>query len=292
MIDTRQIVRFLLAILAISLSIPLLERSAVAQVEPPQKSDDEDEPEALAQNQPQFQVNEENFDQWVFGGGGNAPAIQARMTSLLNLRIDEISRISQLSDPQKKKLLLAGRGDLKRLMDQVEQKRKEFQLVRNDQNKFMQFYQTLQSIQMSVQTGPFGDDASIFSKTIKKTLDGGQASRYAEVLKARREYRFRAKLDLVVAMLDNTIGLKSDQRKQLVSLLRKETRPPKKFGAYDSQVVLLQLSKMNESKLKPIFDDSQWRAMKRQLDGAKSMEQFLQNNDLLSEDPQKTASPK
>ena len=292
MIDAPQILRSLLAVLAISLSMPLLEKSASAQVEPPARSDDEDEPEVAVPNQNQFQVNEENFDQWVFGGAGNAPTVLARMASLLSLRIDEINRISQLSEPQKKKLLLAGRGDLKRLMDQVELKRKEFQLVRNDQNKFMEFHQTLQSLQMALQTGPFGDDASIFSKTIKKTLDSDQTSRYAEVLKARREYRYRAKLDLVVAMLDNTIGLKSDQRKQLVALLRKETRPPKKFGTYDSQVVLLQLSKLDESKVKPLFDDSQWRAMKRQLDNAKGMEQFIQNNDLLSEDSPKAAAPK
>jgi hypothetical protein len=46
-------------------------------------------------------------------------------------------------------------------------------------------------------------------------------------------------------------------------------------------VVLVQLAKLPEATLKPIFDDAQWQLLKRQLTQMQGMEQFLKNSDLL-----------
>ena len=51
---------------------------------------------------------------------------------------------------------------------------------------------------------------------------------------------------------------------QLAELLLKETRPPRKFGdAPDVALVLFQASRIPEAKIRPIFDDAQWRIMSR-----------------------------
>ena len=46
-----------------------------------------------AEPQQQFVVADENFDQWVFGGRGNAAVIRKRFDSQLILQIEEIERM-------------------------------------------------------------------------------------------------------------------------------------------------------------------------------------------------------
>src|SRR5262245_47498303 len=57
--------------------------------------------------------NEAQFDQWVFGnfGPGNATAARAKLDALLTLTIEDIARTCALAPAQKRKLLLAGKGD-------------------------------------------------------------------------------------------------------------------------------------------------------------------------------------
>ena len=154
--------------------------------------DFDDEPEVPAAVNPQFMVADETFDQWVFGNVQNGGGAKTRLKALLQLQIQEIERACKLSDAQKTKLELAGRGDLKRFNDRVEEKRKRFQLVKNDQQKFQNFFQEIQPLQAEVQAGLFGE-GSFFSKTIAKTLDDDQAVAYADATRERQRFRYRAK---------------------------------------------------------------------------------------------------
>ena len=74
----------------------------------------------------------------------------------------------------------------------------------------------------------------------------------------KRLFRYRAKVELIVASLDQTVGFSDDQRRQLVELILRETELPKRFGQYDYWLVMYQTGKIPESKLKTIFDDKQW----------------------------------
>ena len=85
-------------------------------------------------------VAEQNFDQWVFGNLRTLSAARARLDALLASKVDEIQRICRINEAQKKKLHLAGEGDIERLMDRVEEKRKKFHTIRFDQNKVGEFY--------------------------------------------------------------------------------------------------------------------------------------------------------
>ena len=72
-------------------------------------------------------MTEDQFDQWVFGAPRNSRAGRNKLDSLLTLEVDEVCRTCGLSEVQKKKLVLAGRGDIKRFFDKVEENTHGFQ---------------------------------------------------------------------------------------------------------------------------------------------------------------------
>jgi hypothetical protein len=230
-----------------------------------------------------FVMNDDQFDQWVFGGPRNSGAGRNKLDSLLMLQVDDVARTCDLSELQKKKLLLAGHGDIKRFFERVDEKRKKFDKVKNDQNKINEIYQELQPLQVALNSGLFSD-GSLFSKTLKRVLEREQAGRYEGVLRDKRQFRYRAKVELIVASLDQSIGFSDEQRRKLVELILKETAPPRRFGQYDYWLVMYQASRIPTSELRPIFDDKQWGFVRRQLDQMRGMEQFLRQNGMLPEE--------
>ena len=225
---------------------------------------------------------ENAFDQMVFRGNGNARQEKKRLESLLTLQVESVELACGLSDAQKRKLQLAGCGDMKRFFGSVEENRKMFRKVRNDRNKINQFWQDIQPLQAKLNSG-FFDDVSLFHKVLRRTLDSEQFAKYEQQESERRKFRYEAKIGLVVAMLENGMPLRDEQRQRFVKLLVDETQPPRRFGQsqYDYYVVLFQAAKLPENKLKPIFDDAQWRALSQQFAQAKAMERTLRKNGIV-----------
>jgi hypothetical protein len=241
---------------------------------------DEQQP-AVAQNVVVNEIHESNFDIWVFGNTRNNLSARDRLESLLRLNVDEVERACGLSEAQRKKLLLAGHGDLKHFLDRVEEARAVFHQLKRDQSRINEVFQMTQPLAATLRTGLFGDD-SFFAKTLRSTLDPEQASRYREVLRERSQFRYQAKVNLAVANLDAAVGFTADQRRRLVELTLKETTPfEKPAGQYEGQVVLLKMSRIPEARIRAIFDDTRWRLLSRQLQQAKGMEPFLRSNGYL-----------
>ena len=92
--------------------------------------------------------------------------------------MEDLERTCGLTPVQKKKLMLAGRGDIKRFFDHVEEIRKKFEKTRNDQNQFgNDLAGHPDPPSPTFQAGVFGDE-SIFAKSVKCDLErraGGQA---------------------------------------------------------------------------------------------------------------------
>src|SRR5207248_5630599 len=128
-------------------------------------------------------------------GQGNAGVARNRLDSLLTLHVDDLERTCGLTPVQKKKLLLAGRGDIKRFFDRVEELRKKFDKVKNDQNAFAQIWQEIQPLQATFNAGLFGEE-SIFAKALKTTLSPEQTARHEQVVRDRLLYRYCARVDL------------------------------------------------------------------------------------------------
>jgi hypothetical protein len=217
------------------------------------------------------------FDQWVFQQDRNAAGARQRLDSLLGLRIEEVDRASQLTDAQKKKLQLAGKGDMRRFFARYETVKKKFQLVKNDQNKINQIWQDISPLQMSLQAGLFHED-SLLVKSLPHTLTAEQFERYDAVARERRAFRHRATIELTVALLEQNMPLRASQRSDLIALLTKQTKPARKSGQYEYYVIMVQLGRVPEVKLKPLFDTMQWQVVKHQLDQLKRMEPFLRQS--------------
>lgn len=224
----------------------------------------------------EFVLNAQQFDQWVFGNSNvqGAPGARKKMDTLLSLQIEEMDRTCGLSDSQKEKLRLAGRGDVERFFDRVEEKRRELQDKSYDQNKIGEIYQQLQPFQATLNGGLF-DDGSLFAKIVAKALDPEQAARYESFNRDRRTFRYRAKVELMVLKLSRSLGLRAEQQERFVQAIIEETRPPRRFGQNDYYLVLYQASTVPEERLRPIFDEAQWGLVQPLLRQGKGYEQFL-----------------
>lgn len=230
--------------------------------------------------QNQFEIDEKQFDAFVFENLRTAAAARKRLDTLLDLRTNDVDRTCRLSEIQRRKLQLAGRGDIKNFFEQVEAVRQKFLLVRKDQNKFNELWQEIQPLQTTLKAGLHGED-SLFYKTLRNALDPQQLSRYLQVDGERKAYQYRAKVELVVAMLEANLPLRDEQRQKLILLILENTRPPRRFGNADYYVVLWNVSQVPKDKLRPLFEDTEWRILSQQLDQARGMEHWLKQNGAL-----------
>ncbi len=174
--------------------------------------------------------NLEQMDQWVFGRYGGSGGARNKLDSSLLVRIQDLERACGITEAQKKKLRLAGRGDIKRFFDKVEALKRTFQQGQNDPNT--NIWQEIQPLQVELNTGLFGDD-SLYAKTIKRTLNHEQTTQFECVSHERTSFRFRATVEWFVVHLDKGLGLTDLQRQRFVELLVDGARPPRMFGPGD-----------------------------------------------------------
>src|SRR5262245_36898424 len=182
-----------------SQGLVIVREEAVAQPPVEGAGEDEEAGENVRQRVDMaFVMSDDQFDQWVFGGPMNSGAARRnKLESLLTLQVDDVGRVCMLSELQKRKLILAGKGDIKRFLDKVDEKRKKFDKIKSDQNKVGDFYQELQPLQVALNSGLF-NEGSLFAKTLKTSLASEQAARYESVVSEKRQYRYRAKVELAV----------------------------------------------------------------------------------------------
>jgi len=252
-----------------------------------QAADDgwEDEPESDPAQQPGMNglIDESNFEAWIWNGTVNsADAGRARLMSQLDLLIAEIVRACGLSPAQERKLRLAGTIDVKRFFERYEALRKRFLKVRGDQRGLNNFLMELQPLQLEIQSGLFNEE-SLLLRTVHKTLIGEQLQQYDAETKARARYRLEAKLDLLIVAADESLGLRIEQRDKLLKLCREKVRPPRRFGQYDSYVIMYELSKIPEAEVRAILDETQLNGWKQSMNQFRGMEQFLRQNKLLDD---------
>ena len=229
-----------------------------------------------------FVLDEANFNQWVFGNvSPKNLSTEERFKALLAVTVADVERSCPLSESRKRKLLLAGRGDIKRFTDRVADARAMFDRLKNDQNNINAIFQETQPLAALLANGLFGE-GSLYAKTLATTLEPEQAARYRESVREKQRFRYKAKVALALARLDDAVGFTAEQNRRFHALILEETAPLEKpAGAMESNLVLLKIARIPESKIRPIFDDAQWQALGRQLQKARALEPMLRDNGLL-----------
>jgi hypothetical protein len=184
---------------------------------------------------------------------------QARLESRLTGEIERIERSCRITEEQRKKLELAGLGDLKRSLDRFDIAGKSLRAARGDKRKRQVLVQEIETVRRQIMADLPGQ-GSMFAKTLARVLSADQMATYREGVRASRTFRHRARVDGVVEIFDMTAGCSDKQRQRLTQLLLRETRLPAKRDE-DVMVIMAQAVRLPEAKLRPIFDDLQWRAL-------------------------------
>ncbi len=208
-------------------------------------------------------VSDEQFNSWIFGSAG-AAQFRRRIEFSLTARVSGVDRICLLTDAQRKKLYLAGRGDIKRFFDRVDAHRRKAREGAIDAATLRVILQEVGRGTPNSRPDLFGDE-SMFAKVLKSTLTADQLARYQTVTRDEFVAHHRSTIKWVVTNMDSTLRLSPAQHRKLEELLVAETQPPRRFGEYDYYGVLFQMSLLPAHKLKRIFDDEQWGTLSLQL---------------------------
>ena len=94
-----------------------------------------------------FSISHQNVDNWIFGSNKTVPAARAEFETQLQGRLTELAKKYELDAAQRRKLQLAGRGDIKRFLGEAEAIHAELgeghgtTLVTLDQQEYVQIQQ-------------------------------------------------------------------------------------------------------------------------------------------------------
>lgn len=248
------------------------------------RAEDDDDPVEIQKINWQ-PISREDFDLSLFRSQGTSVARNARnrLETQLVRHVDEIARRCDASAPQRKKLQLAGTGDITRYFDRVEALWEEMQKPPRDAEANQQRNVRLQELRLELLAGLSGQ-GSLFEKAVQRTLTGDQWARYEQDRLERRAVSYRARIDVVIAAWDSVVPLRAEQRRRLSELLAAETRPPRWFGELDVPVVLVQAARIPEARFREILDDEQWRLIHKLVLKGEPMRLFLERVNLLEPD--------
>jgi hypothetical protein len=208
-----------------------------------------------------------------------APTRDALEKRLAN-RIHELHDVCHLTEPQVKKLHLAGRGDIKRYTDRLDSLVKR--TTENDSGADSTLGLEIQDLEKT--RDRLFDDGSLFSKTVVKTLSQDQLDRIDAVDRHTTTRLYRDAVTQATRGLTGLANLSTKQTEELANLILAETRPPRRFGQSDYALVMFQASRLPESKLKPIFLEAQWKLLKQHVESWNDAEQFLRSEGFVFDD--------
>jgi hypothetical protein len=221
------------------------------------------------------------FDARVFYYVGDAGAAGRRFDSLLALRIGDVERAAGLTESQKKKLLVAGRGDVKHFFDKVDGAFTKINLVKEARARDREISRQVEPLQQQTLRSDLFD-RGIFAKALGKTLDQRQLAQYQKARLERGFFHLQAAVRAVVGTLGNDLGLSAEQKGKFIKRLLEEIRPHTQFGRNDYWFVLYQAAWLPEAELRPIFDKTQWQMLRSQLTQARGMGPWLKANGYVS----------
>ena len=223
-----------------------------------------------------FQLEDATFNQWVYGNARTSVDAESEIA----VAVEAIDRTCRLTESQRDKLLLAGRGDFARFNQRVDAMREKYAEKMHAQNDIGRIHQEIQPLNVTYQAGLLGP-SSLFAKSLRGILTPEQLEKYEAEQAQRIQHRHDAKVRLFVAVLERRCPLTDKQRTALIKLLLAETRPPKRPSQFDQYVVLVQVDRIPDEKLESILDAEQRRVLEKMLAQARGLEPHLKQQGVL-----------
>jgi hypothetical protein len=163
---------------------------AVLYVEAASVSDDEVDRQAPAKVPlfaQQFRIAKTGYDEMLYGKGNDAAEVRRRLEVQLRSKIAEIDRVCGLTPAQAEKLRLAGRGDIHRFFERVEEVRLKIDAasewdaddLRTLMQRVMPLIDDIRVLRKEALDVHFFGTGSLFAKALQKVLTPDQAARRA-----------------------------------------------------------------------------------------------------------------
>jgi hypothetical protein len=147
----------------------------------------------------------------------------AGLASVLAEQIEEVERSCPLAAAQKKKLELAGKGDVKRFLDRVYALGKRQESALADPEEATALLREIEALEVRLRNGLFGQD-SLFSKTLARALTEDQLAKYQSDLRERRSNPYQEAVFQAVKQVGRSLDLSSEQRRRLEKVILDETK--------------------------------------------------------------------
>ena len=215
---------------------------------------------------------------------GDAATTRRKLESQLTSRIAQIDRDCKLSDDQKKKLVVAGQGDVKRAFARLDELKEKFEATAANAVERRQFLHEVARFRPASTTLDFFGDESLFAKVLKNTLSPEQLAVREKSIRDAAKARHQLAIHWAARSLEIWLKLSQEQRQQLEKLLIARTRAPRKFGEYDYYGLMFQLSKLPEQELEPILNREQRKNIQQHFAQAQRLEKILKDGGFLPEE--------
>jgi len=125
----------------------------------------------------QVRVTSATFENWLMGGKGKFDDLRPRLEKGLEAKIAAVDRVCKLSEMQKQKLVLAGRGDIHGAVTRADELRQEFERTLHDPKKSIAVFEASRPLRQLLNSGMFAEN-SLFDKILKSILTADQAAAY------------------------------------------------------------------------------------------------------------------
>ncbi len=227
-----------------------------------------DEPVAVPGGAAEKAAPDEDLDlgQWVFNGHG-LDKVQGDFEKSLQNVIARFDGKYHLTPAQKRKLTLAGGLDIKRFFDRYATLKAEFVRTKGDWNKVGNQVFELRRICNLPYAELFGDE-SMLAKTLKKNLTAEQVANHDRNI-------YRVRVEWMAGLLDRRLKLTPDQHRRLVDLLAAETPPLGRYGNFDYDAIMFQMSRLPAGRIRGVLGESQCRDLTLRFEQARRMEGLL-----------------
>lgn len=269
-------------------------------------ADDDDEVAVAGLRVGEFKLTEQQFDQLMFGGRAvrvvqlvnvvngvqqiemvvtTYPTdFRERFDSSLTAELRAVDSQCSLTASQKKKLLLAGKGDFHQFVSHVADLRSKLTAAPLNRERYSELMIELQSLRLANQPWQFGEN-TLLRKTLNNTLTPDQWAGY-RTLERERQLRM---IDGVLINLASTANIewaldgdpntpiterRQANRKRFIGELLEHGTLPRNQDAYLQYIVLLEIGRL-ESHLKPLIADESWNKLQAKVVEARQFEPTL-----------------
>lgn len=230
----------------------------------------------------ELQIDVDQFDSWVFNQYGNASSARESLEARIGIKIRRLEQSLTLREDQKKRLQLAGQGDINRFFNRVAQARSEFRQLVVDRNNLNDAYQLAAPLQQELTTGLF-EDGSLFAKVLRGTLEPEQRERLEKHEQERRQRQLENHAKSFVGQLETQIPLTAVQRERLVALTVERAGNANPDSPYFVYVLNYHLSQLPEEEMEGVLDAGQLRVFRKVQAQHAGMAPFLRQQGLLDE---------